>query len=80
MKPPYGKDFVFSDGESLQEKVCGIHMALDFVARESKKLGLKYTGHLSEAAAFAALIEIGQATSSDPGKPPNHHHSEQYKQ
>ena len=74
MKIDAGKEFVFSDGESLQEKVCGIHMALDFVAKESKKLGLTYTGHLAEAAAFSALVEMGRVNAGEETKVSEHSH------
>lgn len=65
MKFQQRKEFVFKDGESFQQKVCGIHRALDLIAAESRKLGLKYTSHLSEAAAYSALVEISQSDAED---------------
>jgi len=46
--------------ESHQEKTTGVHLALDYIARESEKLGLDLTARLAGAAAMAAIVEMSK--------------------
>lgn len=57
--------------ESTQEKISGIFLALEFIARESEKMGLKFTAHMVGVAADLAVIE--HAESKNPTFAPHQH-------
>ncbi|MCH8346977.1 MAG: hypothetical protein IH901_00530 [Proteobacteria bacterium] len=46
--------------ETPKEKLSGIFQALEFIARESEKLGLKFTAHMIGVAADLAIIELSE--------------------
>jgi len=46
--------------ETTKEKLSGIFMALEYIARESEKLGLKFTAHMVGVAADLAVIETAE--------------------
>ena len=50
-------DFPDFPEETPKEKLTGIFLALEFIARESEKMGLKFTAHMVGVAADLAVIE-----------------------
>jgi hypothetical protein len=51
--------------ETPKEKLSGIFQALEFIARESEKLGLKFTAHMIGVAADLAIIEHVEIENPD---------------
>jgi len=54
-------DIFKSQEETHKQKLSGIFMALEYIARESEKLGLKFTAHMVGVAADFAVIETAEA-------------------
>ena len=57
--------------ETPKEKLSGIFQALEFIARESEKIGLKFTAHMIKMAADLAIIE--QSETKNPTITPFKH-------